>query len=708
MPGPTRSSHSRKPGRHSSMATKEPPSSSYPEFPPFGDYQYCMPPLSHFAPPTFDPSNEFWDYRAFGYGFEQHEGWSLAQEQGDAGPSSYQTSPPKTSTSLEELNRLSSRPYSTRASDPNDFASIWESAVVPVLTELLQKHSNSDFAVDVHNFPEMSGEAVPRVIYITLTEGADIDFEQLIRVELSRAVPSMFNPVYLRFRKGSVQKSSWWGHGQGERDSVCEPRNIAYREFPMIGMSIGPVKVPDAASLGGLIRVGSEMYGMSAFHAFEDSTKQGQLRVLHPARPDFLMNRFQDADAQTYSVGAVAMYAAPSGTLRPSLTFRNTDIPRQLTMVEMDWCLIGPVSKGKNVIAVPSFNTNRDVTVETHVPVEGNTEVYAMARTSGYSLGYTSDVPGLQRISGCLRREWTVRQYSPFKHPKDSRAVPPWQTLKQWVTSGIGVPGDSGAWLIRRTDNALMGLIWGRNHNRGQPAERVRLTYFTPIIDILDDVRENHAEGEDVFLPVYAAPRRPSRSKDEENTRRATVRVDLSYEPWSVFTRHAIQQHRQASTDAIQKSFAHDAVPASGALSSLQCRSEPCEEEQATIQQGGSETPSRTLGLVESSIQDASSPRSEEGHGSISTLHSRDKLLLGMGPSHRLEVPELSSASSSSSVGESSDEARSTGFHDVCIVDDDDDDGKYEGIANIEEPVRAKASFAFAYPELLRLAYGSV
>ncbi|KAK3335452.1 hypothetical protein B0T19DRAFT_447108 [Cercophora scortea] len=697
MPGPTRSSHNRKYGRHASGAAKEAPSSSsYPEFPLLGDDQYCVPLPPPLLPPVFNPSNDFWYQYGCGYGFDQYgtDSWQLTQEQGDAGPSSYQTSP-KTSTSQAELNRLSSRPYSARASDAGDFASIWESAVVPVLTELLQKHSNSDFAVDVHNFPEMSSEAVPRVIYITLTDGADLDFEQLIRGELTRAVPSRFNPVYLKFRKGSVQKSSWWGRGQGEKDTVCEPRNISYREFPMIGMSIGPVRVPDAASLGGLIRVGGELYGMSAFHAFEDSIKLGQLRVHHPARPDFLMNKFQDARAKTYSVGTVAM-CAPSGTLRPSLTFRDTNIPARLTMVEMD-----------------CFDTNRDVAVEAHVPVEGNTEVYAMARTSGYSLGYTSDVPGLQRISGCLRREWTVRQYSPFKHPKDSRAAPPWQTLKQWVTSGIGVPGDSGAWLIRRTDNALMGLIWGRNHDRGQPAERVRLTYFTPIIDILDDVRQNHTEGEDVSLPVYVAPKRPSRSKAEENARGATVRVDLSSEPWSVFTRHTNQQHRQASKDVIQRSFAHGVVPAYGALSSLQYQSEPCEEGRVSTREGGSETSSHTLGHIESSIQapddHASPPMSEEGHGSISTLHSRDKLLLGMGPSNQLEVPELSSASSSSSVGESSDEVRSMGCHDVCILDDDDDDDEtYEGVADVEEPVRAKASFAFAYPELLRLAHGSV
>lgn len=44
---------------------------------------------------------------------------------------------------------------------------------------------------------------------------------------------------------------------------------------------------------------------------------------------------------------------------------------------------------------------------------------------------------------------------------------------------------------MRRSDNAVIGLIWGRNHDYGDPLERVRLTYFTPMVDILKDVREN-------------------------------------------------------------------------------------------------------------------------------------------------------------------------------------------------------------------------
>ena len=129
-------------------------------------------------------------------------------------------------TTHTELSRLSSRPYSVRASDPSDFASAWEENIVPLLTKILQ-HYASDFAVDVHTFPEMASSeaaAVPRVIYITLQqpnpsfEGGSpkglekqLQLEQAIRSELSHVVPERFAPVYVKFRTGEgLWRSNWW------------------------------------------------------------------------------------------------------------------------------------------------------------------------------------------------------------------------------------------------------------------------------------------------------------------------------------------------------------------------------------------------------------------------------------------------------------------------------------------------------------------
>jgi hypothetical protein len=444
--------------------------------------------------------------------------------------------------SRAELSRLSSRPYSLRVADPSDFAHVWETSLIPRLTKTFQQHCTSDYAVDLHGFPELSSDSVPRVIYVTLPDNTAEDvahqLEQTIRSEVARAVPSRFSPLYLRFRKGSLQRSTqpssntasrgWWGEEKGERDHVCPPKNASYQATPVMGMSIGPAHVCVAASLGGFVRVGSELYAMSAFHAFESSLQTCHLRVCHPAEPDLPGIVSEDPRVRSYSIGNLAMWA-PQGTLRPSMTFQGTNLPGDSTMVEMDWCLIGPIPKGMNFVPVPSFHMNRVIAVQTTAAVEGNTEVYAMARTSGYSLGFTSDTPGLLSYSGRLQREWTVRQYSPFKRPKESLVSAPWQTLKQWVTSGIGVPGDSGAWLVRRSDNALIGFIWGRNHDCGNPLERVRLTYFTPMIDILADIKQNHTTEEEVALPAYST--RDLGRVPEMRPPREAVQRDMSQDP---------------------------------------------------------------------------------------------------------------------------------------------------------------------------------
>jgi hypothetical protein len=154
---------------------------------------------------------------------------------------------------------------------------------------------------------------------------------------------------------------------------------------------------------------------------------------------------------------------------------------------------IGPATDGKNIVSIPSFEIKECVCVQNEMVVRGNTEVYSLAGTSGYSLGFISDVPGLQRINGELRREWTVRERAPSRGFGDCRR------------RRIGAPGDAGAWLIRRSDNAVMGLIWGRNCDNGDFTAGTRWTYFTPIVDVLEDLRDGGELFFSILYPPYPA-----------------------------------------------------------------------------------------------------------------------------------------------------------------------------------------------------------
>lgn len=108
-------------------------------------------------------------------------------------------------------------------------------------------------------------------------------------------------------------------------------------------MSIGPAKGLDAASLGGFVRVGQNLYAMSARHVFEDAMRVGQLRVSHPADPDLQLVVPPDPTGRQYGIGRVSM-CSPAGTYRSSLTFQGIPVPEDQKKVEMDWCVRFPLS----------------------------------------------------------------------------------------------------------------------------------------------------------------------------------------------------------------------------------------------------------------------------------------------------------------------------------------------------------------------------
>ena len=61
--------------------------------------------------------------------------------------------------------------------------------------------------------------------------------------------------------------------------------------------------------------------------------------------------------------------------------------------VTMNWCVFGPVPEDEYFNTVHDVNSNLKVTVGAPVMMQGSMEVYAVARTSGHSLGLTSMFP---------------------------------------------------------------------------------------------------------------------------------------------------------------------------------------------------------------------------------------------------------------------------------------------------------------------------
>lgn len=584
-----------------------------------------------------------------------------------------------------ELERLSTRRYSARVADESDFAHVWEKTILPIVLDILQANCDCDFSVDVHNFPELSGDSVPRVIYITLPAAAPVSLQELVREELSRRVPPQFHRTHLKFRHGAVRRTNWWGADERHLDLVCDPRNSTFQPIPTIGMSVGPHCSEDAGSVGGFVKVGDQLYGLSARHVFEKAMEDGDTRVVHPAHGDHRVNTGNDAHSQQSLMGELFRWSRRDAT-RVSMTFDGSGVAEH-NRVAMDWCLFGPVPEGRNFLAVPCFDMNRVTAIENSAAIEGNTEVYALARTSGYSLGFTSDVPGIQKLEGVLRREWTVRQYSPSRWDPAIHLEPPWQSIKSWVTSGIGVQGDSGAWLMRRSDNAVIGLIWARNHNHGTPVERVRLTYITPIVDILADITER-VTGE-VALPSYSDAE--VRYDANRCRRRRVLGVGRAAEPWNHLSMGDICQRRKEEEAAIRSGIVNGDFQAYSAsnVSSL-CSSE------AGVQ-GSYASTSVQVSADKSNVAESISPSCGTG------VHVRERTLLGIGAAARFQLgrsdwispPSLemdfgTDSSVSSDTLEELDSRSSNGS--VRIAGPGDPDHGLQ-VAEVEDPIRSKATF---------------
>lgn len=496
-------------------------------------------------------------------------------------------SPHGHSTCQAELVRVSSRPYSLRVDDVDDIASVWESVMIPLLVGLLQRYSSSsDVAIDIHSFPEISGDTLVRVIYLSVADADLVDIftlEKQIRHEVSAAVPAGFDPVYLKIHRGNLHKDT--GCQQAEpinwRDHINKstpPPNGAPRPLPIVGTSVG------------------------------------------------------------------------------------------------------------------------NITIKNAVGVEGNAEVYVLTQANGWTAGFTSDVPGLQYTGGVLHREWSVRMPSSSsgQASTDNDLVSSVQKPnKRGRSDGIRAPENSGGWLIRRCDNALMGLVSSRcrsryvpinshvkgmlaltvdaqqiknqDHNRSFPMGRVRLAYFTPILDILANTGENEpANEESILLQTHLSgevldPHRWKQDSADDatgNNRKGTNHGQSSVtalraggflsaceDPWSVLARDPIQHHRQMQESILRRNFAFGgALPAKWNHEPLQpyLNKEVFPEEhlQATQEQSetrGLEQPVQRAELASLSSVDEISIKamqtdtqtpSEGSVNSIITLCSHEKLEL--------------------------------------------------------------------------------
>jgi hypothetical protein len=301
-----------------------------------------------------------------------------------------------------------------------------------------------------------------------------------------------------------------------------------------MGSSIGVYGPPDSdlhftGTAGGVIKCGTEEYLLLNHHLLQDEDtgewakeEDGGLIVIHQPSPDekrILSKAYMEVDECLRHARAdelrlfclkekerceeglqqittdvctkAATFEKHVGDIRHSSGFMQEPfhIPSRPKLVgipedrqevfELDWAICKRSGSRPMINRTPLlFEGISSIPPDTRcrVPCEvvPGAEVYATGRTSGFQRGVISDAPCVSRIFGreSFNREWEIQRPRKVDEAK-------------WRTEGLGIPGDSGAWVIDAHTHVLYGQVWARNNVSGPGPRKV---WFTPIIKVFEHI----------------------------------------------------------------------------------------------------------------------------------------------------------------------------------------------------------------------------
>ncbi|KAI9786586.1 MAG: DNA polymerase epsilon catalytic subunit [Geoglossum umbratile] len=457
----------------------------------------------------------------------------------------FRRDPPRRFTQTGPLPSPTTDPQELRGS--REFALVWEHQVAPFLVEFLPtclksppgEELDESYSVDVF-WSDKPTTAAVRVVHVTSAQEKSRAWRIMVAESIIKRLPDPYrHTTRFLFFRGRVERiSASYAHGDNRDDYVCAPTRPHFEASPSIGASIGiECDTTASATFGGRIslRDGSgkafECF-LTCSHLFEDQEDEvvitqpsPQEAVLLRERVSKITSLLNNEDLLDHHVLEFRkemreceeiLEAYPEaeemrlGNLLALSGHRSVDCPDgyfpaaeevgvpangKRALVERDWavgCIYNSRS-GKNLLPSdlerwvtdltrkqprPAIGAvgERDVCRKVGKPRPGE-RVYALGRTSGLQRGRISLAPSIVVFSGrpaeCYNREWAVQQLEA-------------EDEAQWVSHGIGLPGDSGSWLFSESD-VLYGMVWGRNAAFG---EKPRKALFTPILDVFDDIVE--------------------------------------------------------------------------------------------------------------------------------------------------------------------------------------------------------------------------
>lgn len=156
-------------------------------------------------------------------------------------------------------------------------------------------------------------------------------------------------------------------------------------------------------------------------------------------------------------------------------------------------------------------------------PVTPGGPVFAIGRTSGQQTG---------NVNGSRTNLFLRNKDGSFRESEEWAVLPP-QTQEEetWLTSGIGVDGDSGAWILEDGTDNLVGQVWGRDFQDGGGNDGTGdiITYFTPIQDIFDDILQSTGATE---ISISSKGKPNEEEEEGKGKKKVSKHRDSSMKPY--------------------------------------------------------------------------------------------------------------------------------------------------------------------------------
>ncbi|KAJ8125903.1 hypothetical protein O1611_g7735 [Lasiodiplodia mahajangana] len=391
------------------------------------------------------------------------------------------------------------RSRSPKLLEAANFPIAWEHGVLPFLIEFMPKWCGPGHVISVIRGRKPNTRRICIMTRRPLTMARKMVIAGHVRDLLPESHRSVVTFV---FSVGKVDRLVWArGLGKEMPDEVCAPRNPFAYISPCMGDSIG-ASLDDGeettATLGPCVTAEGGSYWLACFHPFIGASQRtSQALIEHPSPQDRALcvqkqhDVLDDVNARVGNLTATSGFDLKTTRITHDPYWEDSD--KELPLVVTDWILISSNTRQANLLRKPaSVAPRRETPVTSTSSIIPGANVMSTGRTSGFARGQICEVPayvdGSDNGTGKATREWFIEE--PF----------PYDNENEWIRGGIGVEGDSGAAIVDSDTNALIGQLWGRNKYWGPGP---RMTFFTPISDIFDDIQEKCGMSARPQLPQY-------------------------------------------------------------------------------------------------------------------------------------------------------------------------------------------------------------